>query len=283
MASCQGPVSSAPTPGTTRAPTTSAVTAPAERPVVTTTGPVVPSQVPRSPAEQSALDAALRAAAWANDVPRAAVLVAKGADVNAKDETQQSAYLVATSEGYLELLDLTLANGAKVDDLDSWNGTGLIRAAERGHAPVVGRLLRAGIARDHVNRIGYQAIHEAVWLGRDTPEYLDTVRLLGAGGATLTRPSVREGLTPVQMAARRGFDGLTASLTRLVAGQPPPDPAGALLGAAASGSADSAALALRAGADPTTRDPLGRTPLAVAGSAGHSDVVRLLVAMSAAE
>lgn len=236
-----------------------------------------------TPAEQSALDAQLRAAAWANDVPQAAVLVAQGADVNAKDETRQSAYLIATSEGYPELLDLTLANGADVDDLDSWNGTGLIRAAERGHAPVVGRLLRAGVVRDHVNRIGYQAVHEAVWLGRDTQAYVDTVRLLAAGGATLTRPSVREGLTPLQMAGSRGFAGLEESLTRLTGEQPPPDPAAALAAAAASGSGDSAALALRAGADPSARDPLGRTALAVARAGGHSDVVRLLVALGAPE
>ena len=51
---------------------------------------------------------------------------------------RQSAYLITTSEGYLDLLDLTLAHGARVDDKDSWNGTGLIRAAERGHALVVG-------------------------------------------------------------------------------------------------------------------------------------------------
>ena len=31
----------------------------------------------------------------------------------------QSAYLIATSEGYLDLLRLTLANGAEVNDKDS--------------------------------------------------------------------------------------------------------------------------------------------------------------------
>lgn len=238
---------------------------------------------PLSPAEQLALDTELRAAAWADDVPRAAGLVARGADVNAKDETQQSAYLIATSEGYLGLLELTLAHGAKVDDLDSWNGTGLIRAAERGHAAVVGRLLRAGISRDHVNRIGYQAIHEAVWLGRDTPAYLDTVRVLAAGGVTLTRPSVREGLTPAQMAQRRGFARVHEALGRLTGGQPVADPPAALVAAVGAGSADEVALAVRAGADLGRRDGPGRTVLEVARAGGHADVVRLLVALGAPE
>ncbi|NUR16552.1 MAG: ankyrin repeat domain-containing protein, partial [Dermatophilaceae bacterium] len=51
-----------------------------------------------SPVEHARLDSDLRDAAWKNDVTRAKALVARGADVNAKDETQQSAYLVATSE-----------------------------------------------------------------------------------------------------------------------------------------------------------------------------------------
>lgn len=66
-------------------------------------------------------------------------LIAQGADVNAQDATQQSAYLVTTSEGYLDLLELALAHGADVQAKDSFNGTGLIRAGERGHTGVVGR------------------------------------------------------------------------------------------------------------------------------------------------
>ena len=58
-------------------------------------------------------------AAWADDVARATALVRQGADVNAKDDTVQSAYLISTSEGHLELLRMTLANGAAVDDKDS--------------------------------------------------------------------------------------------------------------------------------------------------------------------
>jgi hypothetical protein len=90
------------------------------------------------------LNRALIAAAWRNDVTEAASLIAQGADVNAKDATVQSAYLIATSEGFLSLLALTLANGADVVSKDSYNGTGLIRAADRGHTLTLGMLLRAG-------------------------------------------------------------------------------------------------------------------------------------------
>ena len=228
-------------------------------------------------AGQSELDESLRKAAWANDVRRARRLVARGADVNAKDGTQQSAYLIAASEGYAKLLDLALRHGAKVNDKDSWNGTALIRAAERGHADVVGRLLRAGIQRDHVNRIGYQAIHEAVWLGEDTPEYVDTVRLLAAGGAALTRQSAGEGMTPLQMAGARGYPRLHRVLEALTTPGRITDADSVLLRAATSGDADRVALALRAGADLEARDDLDRTALLLAATYDHVAVARLLV------
>jgi ankyrin repeat protein len=230
---------------------------------------------------QAEVDAQLRDAAWDNDVVAARRLIEQGADVNAKDKTEQSAYLISTSEGYHRLLRLTLRHGAKVNDKDSWNGTGLIRAAERGHGLVVGELLRAKIDRDHVNRIGYQAIHEAIWLGKDNDDYLTTVRVLAAGGVELTRESVREGLTPLQMAERRGYERVEQTMETLTTSDAPGDPDGALTRAAAAGDADVAAVALRAGADIEHRDNRRRTPLLLAAAADHVDVAQLLVAMGA--
>ncbi|NYI44720.1 hypothetical protein BJ993_001800 [Nocardioides aromaticivorans] len=231
--------------------------------------------------QQAALDQQLRDAAWANDVGTARRLVRQGADVNAKDSTEQSAYLVATSEGHLELLRLALRHGAKVDDKDSWNGTGLIRAAERGHGLVVGELLRAGIQRDHVNRIGYQAIHEAVWLGEDTPAYATTLRVLAAGGVQLDKVSPSAGLTPLQMARERGYDGLERILRTVTTADAPADPDGALLRAAERGDADAVAVALRAGADIEARDARRRTALLLASTFDRVAVAELLVAMGA--
>ncbi|REJ04656.1 ankyrin repeat domain-containing protein [Microbacterium bovistercoris] len=241
-----------------------------------------PSAAAPTPSAQDRLDAALRDAAWRNDVAAAAELAGQGADVNAKDDTAQSAYLVATSEGHLELLRLTLANGAEIDDKDRWNGTGLIRAAERGHGYVVGQLLQAGIDRDHVNRIGYQAIHEAVIFGEDTETYHLTIRTLVAGGAEFERPSGSEGATPLQMAQQRGFGGSEAILLAARDGRAPSDPDEALLAAADAGDADAAMLAIRAGADLETRDAeLQRTPLMHAVMTDRVEVARLLVALGA--
>lgn len=240
----------------------------------------VPTPATRS-AELTTLNEGLRAAAWTNDVTEARRLITLGADVNAKDETQQSAYLIATSEGYLDLLRLTLAHGAKVDDKDSWNGTGLIRAAERGHALVVGELLRAGIARDHINRIGYQAIHEAVWLGDDTPEYATTVRVLAAGGVELDRRSPSAELTPLEMARQIGHTGAAGILETITSAARPADPDAALLQAAEVGDANAVAIALRAGANIEARDAHDRTALLLAATYDRVPVANVLVAMGA--
>src|SRR5687768_6217610 len=140
--------------------------------------------------ERGDLDRRLIEAAFANDVEAARRLIAQGADVNAKDVTQQSAYLIATSEvgDDPRLLELTLAGGARVDDKDSYDGTGLIRAAERGHPRIVRRLLVAGIDRDHVNRLGWTALHEAIVLGDGGADHVATVRALVRGGVDVAVP-----------------------------------------------------------------------------------------------
>lgn len=239
-----------------------------------------PEPPPNPGLDQATLDARLRAAAWANDAEASKQLLAWGANVNAADDTVQSAYLIATSEGRLELLNLYLDHGGDVAALDSWNGTGLIRAAERGHWDVVGRLITARVALDHVNNLGFQAVHEAVWLGRDDPTYHATIRVLVAGGAEFTRPSVEQGLTPLQMAEQRGFGGSAALLRAFAEGGVPENPDAALRAAAQSGDADAAALAVRAGADRTRPGDNGQSLIEVAEVAGSIDVAQLLRALS---
>jgi len=157
---------------------------------------------------------ALVAASYGNHVAVARLLVAAGADVNVQDQTQQSAFLIATSEvgDDPRLLDLTLANGANVRRLDSFNGTGLIRAAERGNVRIIRRLVRTDIPVDHVNRLGWTALHEAVILGNGGPRYVQVVRLLVDAGADVNRPSQRDGVRPLVHASDRGFDDVARVL-----------------------------------------------------------------------
>ena len=122
----------------------------------TLSGQCCSRESPSTPATTVAPPATVRAA-YGNHLRVAALLVQAGADVDLDDDTQQSAYLISTSEvgDDPRLLELTLNAGADVEARDSFDGTGLIRAAERGNARIVERLLRAGVDRDHVNRLGY--------------------------------------------------------------------------------------------------------------------------------
>ena len=151
-------------------------------------------------------DRQLLAAAYRNDVATARRLVKAGADVNAKDDTEQSAYLIATSEVMDDprLLELTLDAGADVNAKDSYNGTGLIRAAERGYPRIVRRLLQTDVDVDHVNRLGWTALLEAVILGEGGRAHVRTVRLLVDGGADPSIPD-KHGTTALEHARRRGF------------------------------------------------------------------------------
>ena len=150
---------------------------------------------------------ALVAAAYENQVDVARVLVEAGASVNAKDETEQSAYLISTSEvgDDPRLLGLTLRNGANVKSLDSYKGTGLIRAAERGHVRIVEELLKTNIDVDHVNELGWTALLEAIILGDGGPRHTQVVRLLVEAGADVNLAD-NEGVTPLEHARERGYE-----------------------------------------------------------------------------
>ena len=267
-----------PTPAADPGPTeqSTAQPTPTTAPTKTTTS----TAAPRTPIVKTAdaLDRQLIAAAWKNDLTAGRRLIAAGADVNAVDETVQSAYLIAASEGYLDLLDLTLEHGADLRGLDSYRGTALIRAAERGHADVVARLIRVGIAIDHVNRLGWTALHEAVLLGDGSSRYVDTVRLLLAAGADPRKPAERDGTTPVEGARTRGFTALSAVLETP---RPAGNPAAALLDAATEGRADRVVAALAAGARIESRDEHRRTALLLASLNDRVDVARLLVGLGA--
>jgi ankyrin repeat protein len=156
---------------------------------------------------------ALIAAAYANHLDVARLLVDAGADVNAKDETVQSAYLVSTSEvgDDTRLLELTLESGADVGSLDSYNGTGLIRAADRGYVEIVRRLLETDIEVDHVNNLGWTALLEAIILGDGGARHTDVVRLLLGAGAD---PNLADagGVRPLAHAREAGHEEIARLL-----------------------------------------------------------------------
>jgi ankyrin repeat protein len=276
-AACGGEGAATSSPSPQASSPTASTSRPSPQPAKTTQAPKPSSK------EQARLNQQLIKAAWDDNPSRARDLISRGADVNAKDNTVQSAYLISTSEGHLELLNLTLKHGADVDSKDSFNGTGLIRAADRGHADIAGRLVQADIKINHINNLGWTALHEAIILGDGSRRYVDTVRVLVAARADLRLPSQRDQISPLEHSTSKGHNEIAQVLrAALEADKPSKRVANRrLLAAAERGDATAAALAIRAGASLETRDERGRTPLLLAATQDRTGVARLLVYLGA--
>ena len=149
---------------------------------------------------------ALLAATHANKPEAARVLIAAGADVNVKDRIGDSAFLFAGAEGRNEILKLTLPR-ADLKSTNRYGGTALIPAAHHGHVETVKILLGTAIDKDHVNRLGWTALLEAVILGNGGAVHTEIVRLLVEAGANVNIAD-RDGVTPLAHARRRGYGGI---------------------------------------------------------------------------
>ncbi len=146
-------------------------------------------------------------------VEMAKLLVAKGADVNMQADNMDSPFLYAGASGQTELVRLYLANGARFDIFNRYNGTALIPACERGHVETVRLLVNTpGYPVNHVNRLGWTALTEAVVLGDGTKNYQEIVQLLKDGGADLLIPD-NEGITALQHARNKGFSEIVKILS----------------------------------------------------------------------
>jgi ankyrin repeat protein len=146
---------------------------------------------------------ALLAATHGNHVAVARTLIAAGADVNAKDAIEDSPFLYAGAEGRIDILKMTLPT-ADLKSTNRYGGTALIPAAHHGHPEAVRILLGTAIDKDHVNKLGWTALLEAVVLGDGGPVHTEIVQLLVEAGASVNIAD-REGVTPLQHAKRQGF------------------------------------------------------------------------------
>ena len=102
---------------------------------------------------------------------------------------------------------MTLAHGADLRSTNRYRGTALIPAAERGHVDTVRTLIDAGVDVDHVNRLGWTALLEAIMLGDGSERYVRIVQLLVAGHANVNLAD-SNGETPLRHARQRGYGAI---------------------------------------------------------------------------
>ncbi len=139
-------------------------------------------------------------------------LLEAGADVDAQDATLDNPFLYAGREGLLDIL--RLANEAEADPTitNRYGGVALIPASERGHVEVVRYLLdETDIDVDHVNKLGWTALLEAILLSDGGPPHQEIVALLIDAGADVDLAD-GDGVRPLAHARARG----QAAIVRLL-------------------------------------------------------------------
>lgn len=139
-------------------------------------------------------------------------LVDAGADVDVRDNRLDNVFLYAGANGYLDILRIANEAGADPALTNRFGGIALIPASERGHVEVVRYLLaESEVDVDHVNRLGWTALLEAIILSDGGPAHREIVGLLLDAGAD---PELADGdgVTPLAHARSRGFDEIAALL-----------------------------------------------------------------------
>lgn len=146
------------------------------------------------------------------DLAMAKLLLAHGANVNLQDNILNSPFLYAGASGYTELVKLYLDHGADFKIFNRYNGTALIPACERGHVETVRLLANTkGFPIDHINRLGWTGLLEAIILGDGSQKYVDIVQILLDANSDKNIAD-HEGITPVEHARKKGFNKIVALL-----------------------------------------------------------------------
>jgi uncharacterized protein len=154
---------------------------------------------------------ALMAATYNNRIDVAKRLMKSGFSVNAKDNIDNTPYLYAAAEGYTEILKAAIPS-ANVRILNRFGGTGLIPAAEKGHVENVKLILEKTTTDiNHVNKLGWTALLEAVMLGKHNRNQAKIVKLLVDHHAN---KEIRDnnGLTAIDHAKRLGYKNIVKLL-----------------------------------------------------------------------
>lgn len=144
-------------------------------------------------------------ATQSSNLKMAKLLVSYRANVNQRDDILDSPFLYAGATGQTGLLQLFLQHGARFDVFNRYNGSALIPACERGHVETVKLLAYTkGYPIDHVNRLGWTGLLEAVILGDGTEKYQQIVRMLKEAGCNI-HIADKNDVTPLQHAQQLGY------------------------------------------------------------------------------
>ena len=185
----------------------------------------------------------LHRAAYYGRTSVVSVLIAAGAEVNAKrsESDGDTPLHIAAKQGNASVVSILIAAGAEVNAKDNNGSTPLHWAAFYGHASVVSVLIAAGAEVNAKNNYGSTPLHMAAYYGRAS-----VVSVLIAAGAEVNAKD-DDDKTPLHSAAQQG----NASVVSIL---------------------------IAAGAEVNAKDNDGDTPLHWAARRGRASVVSILIA-----
>lgn len=153
----------------------------------------------------------LHVAVLKNNLEVAAYLLSKGANPNAKDSMGLSPYIAAAANGLSEMFDLISQYNPDVTQVNRFGGTALLPSSEKGFIRVVELALKNKVPVDHVNKLGWSALLEAVVLGDEGFLYQDiVVALLNENADTSIKDF--DGKTVMDYALEQGKDRILSLL-----------------------------------------------------------------------
>ena len=206
------------------------------------------------------------------------ILLANGAQIEARDNNGDTPLLCAANYGHKDVVEILLKNKARIEATDRVRGTPLHNAAMCGSKAVVEILLANGAQIEAADKEGGTPLHNAAMCG-----HKDVVVILLANGAQIEAAD-KEGGTPLHNAAMCGHkdvvvillaNGARIEATDRVRGTP-------LHNAAMCGHKAVVAILLANGAQIEAKDKGGDTPSHLAAWNGRKDVLELLLIKNAA-
>uniref|UniRef100_A0A673LCP4 Kinase D-interacting substrate of 220 kDa-like n=1 Tax=Sinocyclocheilus rhinocerous TaxID=307959 RepID=A0A673LCP4_9TELE len=194
-------------------------------------------------------------------------------EVDTRNENCQTALMLASEQGSLEIVQELIRRGANVnlDDIDCW--TALISAAKEGHTEVVKELLENNANVEHRDMGGWSALMWASYKGR-----VEVARLLLEKGAN---PNItgQYGTTPLIWAARKGHYDCVMHLLENGANvdQEGANSMTALIVAVRGGFTEVVKELLKRNPNMNMTDKDGNTALMIAAIEGYTEIVQDLL------
>ncbi len=219
----------------------------------------------------------LHAVAEAGVVDLLKLLIQKGSNVNAINESGSTPLTFASQNGHVEVVKTLLASGAKVDAAEKAGWTSLMFASQNGHAEVVKALLASDAKVDAAGKNGWTSLMLASQNG-----HAEVVKALLASGAKVNAAE-KNGSTSLMIASQNGHVEVVKTLLASSAKVDAAEKAGrtSLMRASQNGHAEVVKALLASGAKVNAAAKAGWTSLIIASQNGHDEVVKVLLASGA--